>query len=172
MTKIQTYTGKVIDFENSDPDQIDIEDIAQGLSKVCRFSGQCSEFYSVAQHSVYVSQKVKTNQLQALLHDATEAYMADLPSPIKRLCPNYKKYEARLWIAVCVRFKVPVMMSPALKLADLRMVITEHEVLFKDKDDEVWKHLDHISSYRMTVLPLAPKLAYDLFMERFGELTS
>jgi len=76
---IQTYSGKRIDFENPDPDQIDIVDIAHGLSNLCRFSGQSKYFYSVAQHSFYVSLVCKENKLQALLHDATEAYMADVP---------------------------------------------------------------------------------------------
>ncbi len=80
MSYIATSTGKHIDFVNITPDQICIEDIARGLSNECRFAGQLESFYSVAQHSVYVSQIVPPEYaLEALLHDAAEAYIKDIP---------------------------------------------------------------------------------------------
>ena len=80
MSYIATSTEKHIDFVNITPDQICIEDIARGLSNECRFAGQLESFYSVAQHSVYVSQIVPPEYaLEALLHDAAEAYIKDIP---------------------------------------------------------------------------------------------
>ena len=61
MSYIATSTGKHIDFVNITPDQICIEDIARGLSNECRFAGQLESFYSVAQHSVYVSRLCRGN---------------------------------------------------------------------------------------------------------------
>lgn len=81
MSYIATSTGKHIDFVNITPDQICIEDIARGLSNECRFAGQLESFYSVAQHSVYVSQIVLPEYaLEALLHDAAESHTAGLQS--------------------------------------------------------------------------------------------
>ncbi|MFG0247924.1 MAG: phosphohydrolase, partial [Phycisphaeraceae bacterium JB051] len=80
MSWIQTYTGKAFYPLREDPGIIDIRDIAHALSLQCRFNGHCSDFYSVAQHSVHVSEVVpQAFALWGLLHDAAEAYMSDLP---------------------------------------------------------------------------------------------
>ena len=81
---IITFTGKIIDPINPDPEDIDIRDIAHSLSQQCRFTGHTSEFYSVAEHSVLVSEAVPARDAAlGLMHDATEAYLADLAKPIK-----------------------------------------------------------------------------------------
>ena len=80
---MSTYTGKKFFPFDPRPEQICIEDIAHGLSMLCRFSGQCPYFYSVAEHSIYVVHCLPDNlQLEGLLHDASEAYLADLPRPV------------------------------------------------------------------------------------------
>ena len=88
MTTIQTYTGKHVDPFNLRPEQIDIQDIAHSLSLQCRFNGHCKEFYSVAEHSIRVSNILPAEfKLWGLLHDATEAYLGDIITPIKKeLC--------------------------------------------------------------------------------------
>lgn len=125
LPSITTFTGKTLDFENPDPDSICIEDIAHALSMVCRFSGQCRDFYSVAQHSVLVSlglqlvvppEEQKTwwlwqkheRQLRkiALLHDAAEAYMGDLNRPLKRIMPQYSRIEDKVFRAISMKFKL------------------------------------------------------------------
>ncbi len=104
MSYISTFTGKHFDFINITMDDICIEDIAQGLSNECRFAGQINQFYSVAQHSVYVSQIVPPEYaLEALLHDASEAYCKDLPSPLKALLPDYKVIEKGIQKAICYK---------------------------------------------------------------------
>ena len=86
---IDTFTGRRLDFDDPAPEQIDIEDIASALSKVCRFGAQATTFYSVAQHAVLVQQLTTLAghpelALAALHHDSHEAFTADIPSPLKR----------------------------------------------------------------------------------------
>lgn len=84
---IKTYTGKEFRFDQIDPEAIDIRDIAHALSHLCRFTGHTNLFYSVAQHCLLVSEKVPGGpeiKLAALLHDAAEAYVGDLSSPLKK----------------------------------------------------------------------------------------
>ena len=80
---IQTYTKKKFDLLDPKPEMVCIEDVAHHLSNVCRFSGACSEFYSVAQHSVLVSEVCSPDSaVWGLLHDAGEAYYGDIVTPI------------------------------------------------------------------------------------------
>jgi len=83
---IQTLSGKKFSYQFATADDIDIEDIANALSNICRFAGHLPEFYSVAQHSVLVSQIVPPEfAFEALMHDAAEAYCQDIPAPLKAL---------------------------------------------------------------------------------------
>ncbi len=84
---ITTYTGLEFDYDDFKPDDIDIRDIAHSLSHLCRFCGHTNIFYSVAQHCLLVSEKIPGGpevKLAALLHDASEAYVGDLPGPLKK----------------------------------------------------------------------------------------
>lgn len=84
---ILTYSGIQFDFSSPTVEMIDIVDIAHALSNKCRFNGHCNNFYSVAQHCVLMVDALKNESLgvqrQALLHDAEEAYLPDVPTPIK-----------------------------------------------------------------------------------------
>ena len=98
---IQTYSGKYIDLLQTDPYDIGIRDIAHALSNLGRFTGHSKRFYSVAQHSVIASNMVCLHpeidyhmmQVCALLHDASEAYLGDVSSPLKQLLPAYKEID-------------------------------------------------------------------------------
>lgn len=81
---IRTFSGVQFDLYNPTPDMINIADIAAGLARKCRFSGQCPAYYSVAQHSVYVTELLEPElKPWGLLHDAGEAYLCDAIRPIK-----------------------------------------------------------------------------------------
>lgn len=102
---IQTYTGRAFTFPPADADAIDIEDIANALSKLCRFGGHCLKFYSVAEHSCLVSDHASDERkLAALLHDASEAYMMDLPRPFKRLFRSYQIAEEEVMRVIAAKF--------------------------------------------------------------------
>lgn len=86
---IDTASGVRLDLDDPRPEDIRIEDVAGGLSKVCRFAAQAREYYSVAQHALLVRQLlVEAGRpelaLVALHHDSHEAYLCDIPSPLKR----------------------------------------------------------------------------------------
>jgi hypothetical protein len=82
----QTYNGHKFDPMNVGLETIDINDIAHALSLLCRFNGHIKELYSVAQHCVLMSEQVEPKYaFHALLHDAAEAYVSDVPRPFKPL---------------------------------------------------------------------------------------
>ncbi|MGX8948487.1 HD family hydrolase [Providencia stuartii] len=172
MSYISTFTGKHFDFINITMDDICIEDIAQGLSNECRFAGQINQFYSVAQHSVYVSQIVPPEYaLEALLHDASEAYCKDLPSPLKALLPDYKVIEKGIQKAICYKWDLPRIISAAVIYADLTMLATERRDLEVDGDN-YWPILDGIPATDLiTVSPLSPIQAKAMFIYRYNQLT-
>lgn len=123
---IQTYTGKHIYPLDSRPEEIDIEDIAHSLSNLCRFNGQCLRFYSVAEHSVLVSRFASnSNKLVALMHDASEAYLADIPRPLKKNLSGYVESEEVLMSAIGNKFGFDWPMPDEVKLLDNRILYDE-----------------------------------------------
>ena len=129
---LATSSGQVIDLLNPDPACFTIEDIANNLSKLCRFNGQLKRFYSVAQHSMYVASLVpEPLKLQALLHDATEAYICDVPTPLKAMLGSvYKDIEERIARAIGEKFAVDLVnLHPTVKAADRVMLLSERDAL-------------------------------------------
>src|ERR1017187_8490138 len=96
---IRTYMGHYVNVFDPNPDTIVIEDIAHALSMIPRWGGHCAWFYSVAQHSCNTAYclpdayKCKAHQFAALMHDASEAYLMDIPRPIKKHLTNYYEIE-------------------------------------------------------------------------------
>ncbi|TKI02119.1 HD family hydrolase, partial [Martelella alba] len=130
MTWITTFSGRHFDYADPDINSICITDIIHALSNECRYAGHCSQFYSVAQHSVLTSMIVPPAfALEALLHDAAEAYCKDIPAPLKRLLPDYHAVENRVDAVIRRRFGLPEAMSPEVKRADLIMLATERRDL-------------------------------------------
>lgn len=144
MTYIITYTGKKFDYANIQHEMIDIEDIAHALSHTCRYNGHCNQFYSVAQHSVLVANMLIAQGeswdtvARGLLHDATEAYMSDLVSPLKELFPEYKAMENSLAEKIAERFQLSDNWSPiAVHAADKAIVRPEMECLIHSSTNRI-----------------------------------
>lgn len=172
MSFIQTLSGKHFDYLNAQTDDVDIEDIATALSNICRFAGHLPEFYSVAQHSVLCSQIVPQEYaFEALMHDAAEAYCQDIPAPLKRLLPDYRRIETLVDDLIRSKFGLPLHQTDLVKYADLTMLATERRDLEID-DGTPWLILEGIpASDLIQVVPLRPGQAYGLFMNRFNELS-
>jgi len=134
---IRTFSGIYVNVFEPKPDMICIEDIAHALSHIPRFGGHLPKFYSVAQHSRHCSDLVsKEFQLEALLHDAGEAYLGgDVPSPIKKRLPQYRAMEDRLMGVIAKKFGFRYPKSPEVKEADKKMLETEWHSLMLGRDD-------------------------------------
>jgi len=121
--KIRTYSGRFIDPFNPEPSDIRIEDIAHALSLQCRFAGHTKRHYSVAQHCLTVVGLVpKWDKLAALMHDASEAYLLDVPTPIKHRIPGYVEAENKLMKVIAERFGFAWPMPNSVKIADKYML--------------------------------------------------
>lgn len=123
---MQTYSGK--QFWPMDPraEEIDIEDMAHALSMQCRYAGHCMRFYSVAEHCVHLSRRVsEENALWALLHDASEAYLVDVPRPVKPYLKGYRAAEDVVMSAICGRFDLPLVMPAEVGEYDTRILNDE-----------------------------------------------
>lgn len=144
MTWILTRTSVRFDLLNPTPDKVRPEDIAYALARICRFNGHTRCHYSVAEHSIRVAALVPVeHQLAALLHDAPEAYIGDVSSPLKALLPEYRAIEQRIWSAICERFGIPTELPQCVKQADLTMLATERRDLMPYHSD-AWPCLDGI----------------------------
>lgn len=166
---IQTSTGRR--FYPGDPRaaDVDIVDIAHALSQICRFNGHSRLFYSVAEHCVNVCEEVQDPKLKlhALLHDAHEAYIGDVTSPVKRLpeMRQYKLLEQRLWAVIAERFGLSLTWPPEVKRADLQLLADEAGAFWD------WHTVE---SWQLGVLPrrfkpkfLAPWAAKNAFLAEY-----
>ncbi len=164
---IYTYTG--IDFYAHDPrpEEINIHDIAQALSMTCRFGGHIAHFYSVAQHSVILSHLVDPEHAKAaLLHDASEAYITDVPRPIKADIPHYDVMEGRIMAVVAERFNFAWPLPAQVAALDHRIVADEAMALFTQPPDWVAAY----TPVGAEIAPVGPAAAKVLFMRRWFEL--
>jgi len=139
--------------------------IAKGLSNTCRFGGQCEQFYSVAEHSILTSQIVpEKHALQALLHDAAEAFVGDVAAPLKALLPDFKKIEKRILKAIFDDFDIPYPLAADVKIADLEMLKAE-KIQVMDCADE-WAVLEGVQIPDVHIAFLDPHEAMTAFLIR------
>jgi hypothetical protein len=168
---ILTYTGKLVSVFDPDPSKIDIRDIAAALSKLCRFGGHTRSFYSVAEHSVWCSYRCSSDlALYGLLHDASEAYMVDIPRPIK-IHPNFSMYrpiEDGLTQAIATRFGLDYTIFSKVKSVDNDMCYIEAYHLMPQDGEFVWPECPDKD---MKLECWSPGYAKAMFLSRYAELT-
>ena len=133
MSNMNTFTGKKFDPLNMTTEDVSLEDIAHALSLMCRGGGHLKHFYSVGQHSINCMKEAKARnyperiQLACLLHDASEAYIADIIRPVKVHLPDYYKIEAEIMNCIFKKFSLSY--------------LSEEEVAaWKQIDDEILDH--------------------------------
>lgn len=167
--RISLLNGGYFDYAEPEKSVYDITDVARGLSHTARFSGQTDRPYNVAQHSVIVSRMVPhEHALAGLLHDAQESFMADVPSPLKRMLPGYKELELRAEADLCKRFGVKFPLHSCIKEADIRLFLAERRDMQPEVKEECYPGYE---PYPDPVYPWDSRMAYTLFLRRFQELT-
>jgi hypothetical protein len=170
---ILTRSGSYFDFSSPETSRIDIDTIAHSLAHICRFTGHTSSFYSVAQHSVLVSHLVPAEHaLAGLLHDASEAYVGDVASPLKSLLPDYRAIERRVEVAVLTRFGLSADLPACVRHADLQALATESRDLMPPHDATPWACIQGIPPHPNNIVPMQSYIARKLFLARFHEIAS
>ena len=173
---LQTVSGRRVNPFDPAPDEIDIADIARALGNLCRFGGHCRVFYSVAQHSVIVSELVEhrggdaEDVFAALMHDASEAYLGDMPHPIKHRSPlgtAFKAAEAHLEAAIRDRFGIRADV-PEIKRADRALLATERRAF--STEDWHWPELEGIEPLDIELTAWSPDEAAIKFRARYDAL--
>lgn len=167
---IQTFSGRRFNPTNPVVDAIVIQDIAHALSLQCRFTGHVRQFYSIAQHCVLVSYLCdEGDRLWGQLHDADEAYIPDLSSPLKHSgkFDNYRECGKTLQRAICKRFGLPEKEPASVKKADMLLLATEARDLMSPLHPD-W--VQPVEPLPFKIEPWGPDEAEDRFTKRFYEL--
>jgi hypothetical protein len=173
---LQTVSGRWVNPFDPDPEQLDAGDIARALANQCRFGGHCRAFYSVAQHSVIVSMLVEAeggdveDTFAALMHDASEAYLGDMPHPLKHRSPlgaAFKAAEDHLERAIRARFGIRPDVAE-IKRADRALLATERRAF--SAETWHWPELEGVEPLDLELTAWTPDEAARAFAERFAEL--
>lgn len=166
---MQTYRGQMFWPMDPHPDEVDIVDIAHALSNACRYAGHVREFYSVAEHCVLMSRAMTTlnDRRWALLHDATEAYLVDVPRPVKPHLAGYREAEAALMAVIAKRFRLIGEMPETVKRAD--------NGILQDERNQAMSPSEHVWAFDAPPLGVTlrfwrPEEAEREFLIAFSEL--
>ena len=168
---ILTYTGRQFWPLSPRAEDVCIEDIAHALSNICRFNGHVRQFYSVAQHCVSASQHVHERYaLEALMHDASEAYLCDLPRPLKRATSmhGYGTAEKYLEAVIALVFNLKLEEMGCVRAVDEKLLLTERRDLMPTGH---WI-TDETQCFEWHVDPWSPASSEKAFLQRFKELTA
>lgn len=170
MSWIQTYSGRQFFPLEPRPADVDVVDVAHSLALQCRFNGHCRPFYSVAEHSVRVSRVLEGPlRLWGLLHDAAEAYISDLPRPLKATAPGFRAAEDRLLEVIVTRFGLEWPMPAAVADADDVLLATEMRDLMAPAPVAWPLRAEPLPD---PIIPVGHVEAERLFLARFAELTA
>ncbi len=188
MGMLETVNGKFVDPENPKNEDLIIEDIAWALSRTSRFAGHTVTAipYNNAQHSIFVADMIlKTNSteiaLAGLLHDAAEAYVGDIPSPIKRiggLQKEYARIENNLLNAIYKKFLGKIVTDDIwsiVKYYDHRACQIEAYTFMRSRGlTKEWGERQDIGLVELQSFPHPDTalVSYQKFIDKFTELTS
>jgi hypothetical protein len=163
---IMLRSGALFDFLDPWSSNFTIEDIAHGLSNICRYAGQCRKFYSVAEHSIQVSHVAKGFEYPALMHDAAEAFLGDVTRPLKQLVPEFKRIEAEVERVIFSRFGIEWPIPAEVKVADLKVLAAEQAQIMPLGTDQ-WARTSNVVPADIIVEHWSPEVAKRMFLDRF-----
>ncbi len=127
---IRTISGLHVNVINPDPDTLIITDMAHALSNIPRFGGHLAKFYSVAQHLILAHMLASPDEkYNALMHDVSEAYLLDMPKPIKEQLPDYNIIEDRLMRVLAKKFNFAYPKTPEVQRVDHLLLDWEKRIL-------------------------------------------
>lgn len=143
---IATFSGGRFWPLDPKPEDVVLEDIAHALSNKCRYTGHTSRFYSVAEHSVRIAQRLKYLSVDAdpetqarqvlagLFHDANEAYLPDVSSPVKAQLPWWADIEQAVQDCVWLKFGLEPSKDDMVwvKHEDVEIRAAEKHALFRE----------------------------------------
>ena len=168
---IETFTGERFYTRDHRRTTPAITDIAHALANTCRYGGHCARFYSVAEHSCLVADwlidtgATKAVAFVGLMHDAQEAYIGDMPSPLKAVIPAFAALEREVWEWIADEFALPYALPEIVKEADQRILIDERRALMSPTaSDAGWPAVEPLG---MPIYAWLPKGAEAEFLRRF-----
>jgi len=173
---ITLMSGARFDYHNPSVGSVELNDLIQPLSNICRFAGQLPYFYSVAQHLVNTSLIVPPEfAFEALMHDTAEAFTNDVPTPLKVQVPMFKEIEVKVESDMARRFGFAYPFSKEVMLADRQMLGLEM-YLIRGQDPGDHAILDGIEFAHLAELvdltSWSPRLAKRNWLARYEDLTS
>lgn len=177
---IETYTGRLVDVQDLLNADIQLATIAHSLSLQCRFNGHCRQFISVAEHCCTVADDVesklastlsrkKRNRLcfAALMHDGSEAYLSDIPRPLKLLFRDYVELEEKVQRRIMDRFGITL--TPyehsIIKDSDNAALKAEAQLLMSSRAEN-WGGMNDIAPARISSVRWSPEQAESEFLRR------
>lgn len=161
--------------------EFDIEVMAHAMAHQCRYTGHVRNFYSVAEHSVLVSNLMEVldlgNPFEGLMHDGAEAYISDIAAPWKVLLPDYKRVEAMIEGPLRRHFGVPEILTAGAKQADWLALFLEAKELMVSRADD-WTAPPGIKDQaeaiknnpRFKIFALEPEAARRYYLKRYLEI--
>lgn len=168
---MQTFSGRRFWPLDPRPEDVAIEDIAHSLSLQTRYAGHCLRFYSVAEHCVLMARAAPAEHARrALLHDAAEAYLVDLPRPVKRFLLGYGPAEIKVMGCICLAFGLDGFMPETVKALDNRILMDERAQNMRPTG-EVWNYGGATEPLGVTLQFWSPERAEREFLTTFAALT-
>lgn len=183
VTSLVTYEGKSFDYINPTAEMISIKDIRMSLSRLTRFLGHTHRNYTVGEHTFHclvMAQKLgftPREQLLVFVHDFTEAYVGDCPSPLKKLLPEFEHIERRVELAICRHIGIsPPTQHEHIKIKkiDMTMLTIEMKQLTNHNwmefyETDIHKEFVEDEDFDLTD-PIGERMIQDLLKDIYAEL--